>query len=151
MRCLLACLTVVATVAAAGAQPPPASPPPPAGDRERERFLLEGVIASVAPAPGGVTGALRATLKRGGLLHAADIQVIDETSLRKDLGTTVELDFHDSYRNDVAAYRLDRLLGLGMVPFTVVREHDRRTAAFSWWVDDLLMSEKDRYVARRRP
>jgi hypothetical protein len=147
MRCRLAWLVVVAGASGAVAQSPPASPPP-AGDRERERFLLEGVISSVASAPGGT---LRAMLKRGGLLHEAGIQVIEETSPRPDRSTTVETDLHDSYRNDVAAYRLDRLLGLGMVPVTVAREHDRRTSAFIWGVDDRLMTEKDRYVARVRP
>lgn len=138
---------------AAGAQPLASSTPPRAslGDRDKEQFLLAAEIASVHAAGGGVTGPLRATLRRGGLLHDADIQTIDEVSLRKDLGTAVEIGFRGSYKHDVAAYRLDRILGLGMVPVAVVRDHARKSAAFTWWVDDLLMTEKQRYVAKQRP
>jgi hypothetical protein len=47
----------------------------------------------------------------------------------------------------VAAYRLDRMMGLGMVPVTVIRRDDEtnKMASFTWWVDDVLMTEKDRY------
>jgi hypothetical protein len=59
--------------------------------------------------------------------------------------SSMELDFRDTWRNNVAAYRLDRLLGLGMVPVTVERAHERKNAAFTWWVDDVLMTELERY------
>jgi hypothetical protein len=144
-------LLVLATAAAVqGAQETSAPPRAPLGDREKERFLLQAEIASVHPAPGGETGSLRATLRRGELSHDVDIQTIDEESLRKDLGT-VELDFRDSYKNDVAAYRLDRMLGVGMVPVTVLREHAHKPAAFTWWVDDAMMTEKQRFDARVPP
>jgi hypothetical protein len=45
----------------------------------------------------------------------------------------------------VAAYRLDRLLKLGFVPVSVVRSYRRDPAGWSWWVDDVLMSERERY------
>ena len=142
------------TFAAAAAAPrPPVSSGPSVitGDRAREEFLAEGDVVAVQDTPTGVTGSLRATLRRGDLSHDADIQMVDEESVRKDLGTTVELDFRDTYRHDVAAYRLDRMLGVGMVPVAVVRDHDRRAAAFTWWVDDVLLSEGERYVRRIRP
>ncbi len=62
----------------------------------------------------------------------------------------MELDFRDSWRNNVAAYRLDRALGLGMVPVTVVRRHDKGDAAFTWWVDDVLMVEQERFKKKIR-
>jgi hypothetical protein len=40
----------------------------------------------------------------------------------------------------VAGYRLDRLFGLGMVPVSVARKDGDRQAAFTWWVDDGLMT-----------
>jgi hypothetical protein len=61
------------------------------------------------------------------------------------LSSGMELDFRDSWRNNVAAYRLDRLLGLGMIPVTVVRSHDRKLGSFTWWVDDVMMDEKKRF------
>lgn len=129
-------LVALALLTAAGAPP---------SDAEKEAFLAQGEVVHVQSAPGGTTGSLRVTLQQGSLTHDADVQTIDEASPEKELDTTVELDFRDSYRNDVAAYRLDRMLGLGMVPVTVVRPHDGREAAFTWWVDRPLMTEKERY------
>ena len=59
----------------------------------------------------------------------------------------MEIDFRDSWRNNVAAYRLDRLMGLGMVPVTVIRRDDEtnKMASFTWWIDDVLMTEKERF------
>ena len=119
-------------------------------DADKERFLLEADVVRTRGTPGGVTGALRATLRQGERTHEANIQAIDQASSQKHLGATVEIDFRDTYKNNVAAYRLDRLLGLGMVPVTVVRTHDRRPAAFTWWLDDLLMTEKERYRKKQR-
>jgi len=44
----------------------------------------------------------------------------------------------------VAAYRLDRLLGLGMVPVTVIRDYNAQRGAFSWGLDNRLMTERER-------
>lgn len=141
MRTRLACLLSALLAAGAAAQPGP-------GDKEKERFLLEAEIVKTEDAPGGVTGSLRATLRLGGVTHEANIQTIDEFVGQKRVGHTTEIDFRDSYRNNVAAYRLDRMLGLGMIPATVVRKHDGRQAAFTWWVDDMLMLEKERFTKK---
>lgn len=119
-------------------------------DAQREQFLLEAEVVRTRPAPGGITASLRATLRKDGFEHDAHIQAIDEAKPYNNLASGVELDFRDSYRNNVAAYRLDRLLDLGMVPVTVVRFHDRKKAAYTWWVDDVQMSEKDR-LAKKTP
>ena len=89
---------------------------------------------------------MRATLRKDGLEHDAHIQSIDQSQAVKSLGAgTTEMDFRDSFRNNVAAYRLDRLLGLGMVPVTVERNFERKDSAFTWWVDDVLMTELERH------
>ena len=133
---------LVAALASAAAQSS-------ADDAAKEQFLLQADVVRVRSAPGGVTGSLRATLRRGSLTHDADIQLIDESSPERTLGSATELDFHDSWRNNVAAYRLDRLLGLRMVPVTVVRDYDTKRAAFTWWLDDMLMTEKERYQKKQ--
>jgi hypothetical protein len=61
------------------------------------------------------------------------------------LSSGTELDFRDSFRNNIAAYRLARMLGLGMVPVTVERRIDIHETAFTWWVDNVLMDERKRY------
>jgi hypothetical protein len=45
---------------------------------------------------------------------------------------------------EVAAYRLDAMLGLGMVPVTVERSHSGKRGSLVWWVDDVLMDEGQR-------
>lgn len=141
VRDRLAAAVIFAALAAA-----PAAAQGPAGlsDGEKETFLLQAEVVRTRPAPGGVGGSLRVTLRRGSLTHEAQIQATDESSPEAPLGFGVELDSPDSYRNDVAAYRLDRLLGLGMVPVTVLRAFDNRRSAFTWWVDNVQMTERER-------
>ena len=97
---------------------------------------------------GGITGALRATLRLGELQHDALVQAIDEEKPFMDLARGRELEFRDSYKNNAAAYRLDRLLGLGMAPVTVVRVHEGKRASFTWWVEDVLMDERARLAKK---
>ena len=120
-------------------------------DAEKERFLADGAVVRTRNASGGITLSLRATLRREGFQHDAHIQTIDEAKPSFQLGGGVEFDFRDSYRNNVAAYRLDRMLGLGMIPVTVVRRYQNKTAAFTWWVDDVVMSEEQRYAKKVPP
>jgi hypothetical protein len=144
-------LLVALVSGATAARAVPASPPQAApdalrlDDAQREAFLREAEVVKTRGAPGGVTGSTRATLRKGDFEHDAHIQAIDQHKAQITLGSGMELDFHDSWRNNVAAYRLDRLLGLGMVPVTVARRHQTAETAFTWWVDDVLMLEKERY------
>jgi hypothetical protein len=142
---LFAFLALSARALAQPVAPEAALPVVSLSDAEKEAFLLEAEIVKTKGAPGGVTGSLRATLRRNGYEHDAHIQGIDQHKPQIALGSGMELDFHDSWRNNVAAYRLDRLLGLGMVPVTVVRRHQKGDAAYTWWVDDVLMLEGERF------
>ena len=108
---------------------------------EMETFLREARIIRSRSAPGGITGSRRVTLTNGVLTHDAHVQGVDQAQ-RVFQGTRgVELNFRDSWRYNVAAYRLSVLLDLDMVPVTVQRHYDRGPAAFTWWVDDVLMDE----------
>jgi len=108
-------------------------------DAEKEHFLLEAELVHREGAPGGRTRSRRVTLSLDGFEHDAHVQTIDEFKPVARFRTGAEFDFRDSYRNNVAAYRLDRLLGIRMVPVTVVRHYDLKPAAFTWWVDDVAM------------
>jgi hypothetical protein len=120
-------------------------------DAAKERFLLEGRIVRDRHAGGGITGSRRVTLSLDGLEHDAHVQVIDEAKPMATLERGPEIDFRDTYLNNVAAYRLDRLLGLGMVPVTVVRFYRRGSASFTWWIDDVQMSERERKKTKVEP
>ena len=150
-KALLAVFLVVSARAFAQPAALPASLTPlRLSDAEQEAFLREAEIVKTKGAPGGITGSTRATLRRGDVVHDAHIQGIDEQKAQLALGTGLELDFRDSWRNNVAAYRLDRVLGLGMVPVTVTRRWTKGEASFTWWVDDVLMVEQERFKKKLR-
>ena len=47
----------------------------------------------------------------------------------------------DRYHHEVAAYRLDRRLGLGLVPVTVIRDLDGLRGSLQLWVDGAIDQE----------
>lgn len=142
-------LCLIASSVSAQAPPPPAeAAPAPAAPAapfltraDQEAFLREARIIRSRSAPGGITGSRRMTLTNGVLTHDAHVQGIDEAQRVFQGSRSVELNFRDSWRYNVAAYRLSVLLDLDMVPVTVQRHYDRGPAAFTWWVDDVLMDE----------
>jgi hypothetical protein len=129
-----------------------ATPLPPVLTREeQETFLLKARIARTRSAPGGITGSQRVTLTDGVVTHDAHIQTIDEARPSFQGARGVELNFRDSWRYNVAAYRLSVLLGLDMVPVSVERRYRQKPAAFTWWVDDVMMDEAARLKQKVRP
>ncbi len=120
-------------------------------DAEMEDFLLRAEIERVETLSLGVTRSKRATLSLDGRSHDAHIQTVDVLRHKTEVRGRPVLGFRDSYRYNVAAYRLDRLLGLGMVPVSVARTVGGRPAAVTWWVDDVLMMEKDRLAKHVAP
>ena len=126
----------------AGPAPVAIAPPPP--DADVERFLREAKTGATKGTKKGVTNSLRVTLKDETLTHDAQIQAIDEykREFRSERG--VEFDFRDSWAFNVAAYKIDRLLGLNMVPVSVERVYRGNKAAFTWWLDDVLIDEGER-------
>ena len=138
--------TLLASVGPRAAAETPTETPtrPQLTDAQQEKFLLAAPIVRTKGAPGGATGTTRATLRLDGFEHDAHIQTIDDVKPVVNLRSGLEFDFRDSYKGNVAAYRLDRLVGLGMVPVTVVRDYERKEAAFTWWLDDVVMTEGQR-------
>jgi len=123
--------------AAAGAARPVLSP------QEMEDFLLHGqIVATKKSAPTGVTDARRVTLSDGRVTHDAQIQDVDiYKPLFEVAPKYTEVNFRDTYRYNIAAYRLSRLLGLDEVPMSVPRTVDGKPAAVTWWIDDVAMDE----------
>jgi len=121
------------------------------GAAEQENFLLTAKILDSRTLTEGVTSSVRATLGDGELTHDAHIQNVDESEPSFELATGYELNFRVSYKFNDAAYQLDRMLGLGMIPVAVERKIDGKPAALSWWVDDVAMTEKTRYAKKLEP
>jgi len=121
-------------------------------DAEIEDFLLHAKVIKTKGAKKGVTATLRATLTDGKLTHDAQIQDIDEhQQVFNGSGGTTEFDFRDSWSFNVAGYRVDRLIAMNMVPVSVARKWNYKDAAFTWWIDDVVMDEEQRIKEKTEP
>lgn len=118
---------------------PPA--PPQLSDAQVEAFLREAKVLRSRSTGMGVTDSVRATLSDGVMTHDAHVQTIDEEKREFRTPKIVEFNFRDSWKFNVAAYRLDRLIGLNMVPVSVGRRWRDKQAAYTWWVDEVMMDE----------
>lgn len=137
---LIACLPVLAQEASSLSR------------EQKEEFLRTAKIIKMKPAPGGVTGTLRATLSDGKFTHDAHVQSIDEqkTEFKSDRGG--ELNFRDTYKFNIGAWKLARILGLDdMIPPSVERKVNGKTSAVTWWIDDVMADEAQRRKQHLEP
>ena len=95
-------------------------------ESEYEEFLASAPIVKFEDVPVGVTKPQRGYFAPGGL--AASI-VFKPLQPGRDRG------FFESYKSEIAAYRLDKLLGLGMVPPTVEKVARRQAGSAQLWVE----------------
>jgi hypothetical protein len=118
---------------------------------ETERFLMEAPIR-LGKTLGGVTRSRQAILELNGVSHFAVWKTIDDN--RKgvtNLGRGgYEINFRDTWKNEVPAYELDKMLGLKMVPVAISRTYRNTEGALIAWVD-LGMSEADRLKKQVTP
>jgi hypothetical protein len=130
---------------AASAQPGVGAPAADAVPRsEQEHLLLTGRIVAEHPISEGITHTKRITLTDGEITHDAHVQTIDIFHPIFRTKDGIEKNFHDSYKYNIAAYRLNRLLGLDMVPVCVYRVVDGKPASVCWWIDNLQFDELTR-------
>jgi hypothetical protein len=118
---------------------------------EMEDFLLHANVVSKKEIGVGVTNSMRATLSDGKLEHLAHIQTIDEAKAEFKTARGTELNFKDTYKYNIAAYRLDKVLDLNMIPVSVERKVGGKLCAVTWWVDDKMFDEVDRVKQGIKP
>ncbi|HEY1342230.1 MAG TPA: hypothetical protein VGF59_32200, partial [Bryobacteraceae bacterium] len=85
--------------------------------------------------------------------HDASVQRIDEykATFQGSSGAT-ETNFKDSYKFNVAGWRLAKMLGIeDMVPPSVERKYEGTTASFTWWIEDVQMDEQERLKRKSQP
>ncbi len=93
---------------------------------EFEDFLRTAHVDHVNSIPVGVTKPQRAFFDPGGLAGSAAV---------KHLPMGQRAGFWEAYKSEIAAYELDRLLGLDMVPPTVERRVGSDLASVQLWVE----------------
>jgi hypothetical protein len=106
---------------------------------EIEAFLRRAKVLRSRSLNIGVTGTKLVTLTDGRLTHRAHVQAIDESKTTYQTAMGTELNFRDCYKFNIAAYRLDRMLGLNMTPPSIQRRWKGQDSAFTWWVADAIM------------
>ena len=95
-------------------------------EAEFEAFLKEAKVDHVDDVPVGVTKPKRAFVTPGGIAGSF---------VFKELMPSRKTGFWESYKSEIAAYELDKILGMGMVPPTVERKHDGVTGSAQLWVE----------------
>ena len=104
-------------------------------EAEVEEYLKTAKVVKLTDLPVGVTKPRRAYFAPGG--PASSI-------VFKPLMPSRKTGFWESYRSEIAAYELDKLLGLGMVPPTVERKIDGELGSAQFWVEHCtLLRERD--------
>jgi hypothetical protein len=132
--------------APASLTPPPMKPAPKLSDSEMETFLKTAKIISQKKINEGTTASFRVTLSDGKLTHDAQFQPIDiYKPIFKGAEGTVEKNFRDTYKFNIAAYRVGKMIGIDdMIPMSVEREVDGKLGSMTWWLDNVWISEVER-------
>jgi hypothetical protein len=105
-------------------------------ERDLEDFLRTAEVIDVQDIGDGITNPKRVTLRKDGRECRAIFKTVDITSYETHYTSRLESVFTDKYHYEVAAYRLDRMLGIGLVPVTVVREINGETGSLQHWIEN---------------
>jgi len=107
---------------------------------EREAFLSNARIVNDEARASDATPSRRVALDDGQRRHDAGVETADGTDPTRR-----------NYKFNVAAYELDKMLGLNLVVPSVERLVNGRRASVTWWVDDFVMTEQDRRKKKTNP
>jgi hypothetical protein len=109
---------------------------------ELEEYLRTAPVERIEEVPIGVTKPKRVFFARGGPVESATFKVLP---MGRRSG------YWEAHRSEVAAYELDRLLGLDMVPVTVERHVEGKLASVQLWVEGCRMIKDVDQSACPRP
>jgi hypothetical protein len=109
---------------------------------EFEEFLRTAKLVRSEGTPVGVLAPRHAFFEPGGLANGAAVKKISPQ--RRD-------GFFESYKSEIAAYKMDRLLQLDMVPPTVERRVDGELASVQLWIENARMLKDVKAQKLRAP
>ena len=122
---------------------------------EVETFLKKGRFVGKEPLGTGVTGSLKVTIELDGKKQFGVLKTVDQMKPGAQMNSAgkLEVDFQDSWRTEVAAYELDKLLDLKMVPATIAREspYESKPASLQLFVEASMSEGKRRQRAAIPP
>jgi len=110
---------------------------------QMEHFLQTAKIVKIKELSVGVTNSRRATLDDGTMQHDAHVQSIDEFKAKFEGERGTEMNFRDTWKFNVAAYRLGQILGIAdMIPPSIERKVNGTSCAVTWWIDNTMMESE---------
>jgi hypothetical protein len=107
---------------------------------DAEAFLRTAHVVDMKSISTGITHPQRVTLNDGVRTLRGVWKTIDETKqgVTPMEGGRFQVDFRDSYKFEIAAYELDKLIGLDLVPPTVEREIQNERGSLQLWVEGVM-------------
>ncbi len=115
---------------------------------EKETFLKKSRVVSMEEVGEGVSNPWKVKLERDGVQMKAIYKNIDmrmETAFSHGSETADE--YMDSYKSEIAAYELDKLIGIEILPVIVERKVKGKKGSLREWVEDVM----PRYGHGNRP
>ncbi len=114
-------------------------------DQELEEFMRTAKVVSVESIDTGITNPKRVKQSEDGVTNDAVFKYEDTNPGIESNTRYITRRYNDSdrYVYDVAAYKLDRMLGWEMVPTAVITELEGDEGALSDWVENAI-NERDR-------
>ncbi len=105
-------------------------------NEDAEFFLSTAEVVNREKVDIGISRPERFTLSDGVMRRDALWKSIEEYSPQQKMANgQKELSFRDSWRSEVAAYRLSLLLGLDLVPATIERRIDGQKGSLQLWLE----------------
>jgi hypothetical protein len=111
-------------------------------ERELEDFLRSAEVVRIEDIGEGITKPRRVTLRKNGHQCRAIFKTVNISSTDLHYTNRLETLFTDKYAYEVAAYRIDRMLGIGLVPVTVIRSIDGEIGSLQHWIEDSMKMQE---------
>jgi len=121
---------------------------------EIEEFLRQAEITAAKTLDVGITAPKKLTMVRNGETRYAIFKVVDEyKALMKFDDGRMDMNFQDSWKSEIAAYEIDKIMELGMVPATLERTYRGQKGSVQFWVDSMMteLEHKDKKVVSPDP
>ena len=107
-------------------------------DEQIIEILTHGTVVSTEVIPVGITKPLKLTLEYQNEQIDAIFKTIDNSPNLHRGSWLTKSSIPDRFGYEVVAYKLDRMLGIGLVPAVIERELSGKSGSLQVWYDDLI-------------